>query len=250
MNETNIHAGHRERLLKTVYEGNFRTLSKYQQTEVLLFYVFPRGDVNPLAHRLIDFFGSFSAILDASVEELSAIKGMGYMTAIKIKNLLNLFKRYGEDKFENKVSLVTIGELGDNVEELLRYRDVEETVAISLDRKNLCNGVRMIAIGNDHNVSLDIKAIYKFIDTYHSHGIILAHNHPGGTCYPSQTDLKSYEEIGYALFTYGSKLEDSLIVGSEGVYSIKNKRIIRDFSGKAYKTLMDLLEKRNNNDNT
>ena len=86
--EKGIHDGHRERLMRTVYEGDFNTLSPYQQVEVLLCYIFPRGDVNPLAHKLYDRFRSFYAILDADIKDLQSVKGIGENSAIKIKNLI------------------------------------------------------------------------------------------------------------------------------------------------------------------
>ena len=50
----NIHAGHRRRLMELAYKAGHENLSDIQAVELVLCYVFPRGDVNPLAHRLLD----------------------------------------------------------------------------------------------------------------------------------------------------------------------------------------------------
>ena len=81
--ESNIHAGHRERLIETVHKVGLTEISSIQAMEFILCYIFPRGDVNPLAHRLLDKFKKISFVLDASVEDLCEVKGMGQLSAKK-----------------------------------------------------------------------------------------------------------------------------------------------------------------------
>lgn len=229
MSEENIHAGHRERLLKTVHEGDFSSLSQYQQVEVLLFYIFPRGDVNPLAHRLLDYFGSFSAILDADVDDLASVKGMGKTSAMKIKDLLKIFERYTQSKIDDKKFLNTLGEVLDAVEDLLRFKDKEELILISLDKSSLCNGIRTISRGTDSSVGVEVRNLYKFIETFKSDKIIIAHNHPAAKCNPSANDLKTYQYIKFIVESYGCKLYDSYVLGINGIYSFAEERILRTF---------------------
>jgi DNA repair protein RadC len=65
MGGENLHTGHRERLRKHFQEEGLDTFEDHQILELLLFHVIPRGDTNPIAHRLIKKFGSFSAVLEA-----------------------------------------------------------------------------------------------------------------------------------------------------------------------------------------
>lgn len=64
------HEGHRERLLNLVYNVGLENVSEVQAVEYFLTYVFPRGDVNPLAHTLLNRFGNFANIVDADYNEL------------------------------------------------------------------------------------------------------------------------------------------------------------------------------------
>ena len=72
----NIHAGHRERMMKKVKDTPDGLLD-YELLEILLFNMLPRINTNPLAHKLIKTFGSVEKVITASVDELMAIKGVG-----------------------------------------------------------------------------------------------------------------------------------------------------------------------------
>jgi DNA repair protein RadC len=62
--------------------------------EFALFFAIPQGDVNDLAHALIEHFGSLAGVLDASVEELCKVKGVGSHTAIFLRMLPTVAQRY------------------------------------------------------------------------------------------------------------------------------------------------------------
>ena len=62
-----IHDGHREKLRKNFIEVGLDGKTDHQILEILLTYALPRIDVNPLAHELIDKFGSLAGVLDADI---------------------------------------------------------------------------------------------------------------------------------------------------------------------------------------
>ena len=71
MDNKNVHKNHRARLKKKFLDaGSMEIFEPHEQLEMLLYYACPRKDTNALAHRLLDQFGSFSAICDASVNNL------------------------------------------------------------------------------------------------------------------------------------------------------------------------------------
>ena len=73
----NPHLGHRRRLKARAAAQGFAGLAPHEQVELLLCYAIPQGNVNPLAHRLIDRFGSLAGICTAPREDLLAIDGIG-----------------------------------------------------------------------------------------------------------------------------------------------------------------------------
>ena len=66
--------------------------------EMLLFYCVPRSDTNPLAHRLIERFGSFSGVLDASIEELETVEGVGHNISTFLSFIPQLDRYYNDKK--------------------------------------------------------------------------------------------------------------------------------------------------------
>ena len=77
MPDTSIHKGHRERLKKRFLEEGLDSFTDIQVLELLLFYVIPRRDTNPIAHALLNRFGSLTQVLEAPVEELKKVDGIG-----------------------------------------------------------------------------------------------------------------------------------------------------------------------------
>ena len=64
-----IHAGHREKMRdRFIREKGFENFEDHQILELLLFYANARGDTNPLAHQLLDEFGSLKGVLEARPE--------------------------------------------------------------------------------------------------------------------------------------------------------------------------------------
>ena len=86
-----IHAGHREKMRdRFIREKGFENFEDHQILELLLFYANARGDTNPLAHLLLDEFGSLKGVLEARPEQLMAVKGIGKQQAVLISMVVPL----------------------------------------------------------------------------------------------------------------------------------------------------------------
>lgn len=77
------HSGHRQRLRESFLALGAKAMPEHQLLELLLTYAIPRRDVNPLAHRLIERYGSLAAVLKADVAELKNA-GLGEYAATLI----------------------------------------------------------------------------------------------------------------------------------------------------------------------
>ena len=89
-----IHEGHRERMKQEFLQGGLAHVSEPRVLELLLFYSRLQGDVNPLAHRLLDTFGSLAGVLDAAPEELRKVPGVGENTVVLLKLIPAISARY------------------------------------------------------------------------------------------------------------------------------------------------------------
>ena len=90
----NEHREHRKRLKAQFFETKGEEMSDYTLLEYLLYYAVPQGDTNPTAHRLIETFGSLDKVLEARVEDLAQVKGMGEHSALYLSSFLPVLKRY------------------------------------------------------------------------------------------------------------------------------------------------------------
>ena len=75
-----VHEGHRERLRQRFLAEGLDQFTDVQVLEILLFYCIARKDTNPIAHALLDHFGSLSQVLEAPMEELCKVEGIGENT--------------------------------------------------------------------------------------------------------------------------------------------------------------------------
>lgn len=89
-----VHNGHRERMRQEFLSGGLAHFSEPRVLELLLFYSRPRGDVNPLAHQLLETFGSLAGVLDASPTDLAQVPGMGENTVALLKLIPAVAARY------------------------------------------------------------------------------------------------------------------------------------------------------------
>ena len=93
-----IHEGHRQRMRRQLKTSGMDSLSDVQVLEVLLYYAIPRADTNPIAHRLLERFGSLSGVLEAAPDELLNIEGMGDAAAQLISLIPQLERRHFIDR--------------------------------------------------------------------------------------------------------------------------------------------------------
>ena len=103
-----MHEGHRARVKKRFLEEGLDSFSDIQALELLLFYVIPRSDTNPIAHALLDHFGSLSQVLEADVEELQKVRGVGENAAVFLSLIPQMGRFYLVDRTKQASVLPTL----------------------------------------------------------------------------------------------------------------------------------------------
>lgn len=227
--EKQVHSGHRERLTKLVLNAGIENVTDVQAVEYFLTYIFPRGDVNPLAHKLLDKFESFGNIIDAEISDLCSIKGISTTSANKIKIFGQMLNYYTYSKLTGKVNLKNTGDFLDLLESLLRFQNTESLYLFAIDHSFNLISKRRLNLQEVRSVGLSPYELFNFVSSTKLSYLIVAHNHPGGTAVASPQDHDAASYIENMLSTLDCKFLDSFIVGKDGIYSEIQKSFIRTF---------------------
>lgn len=225
----NIHEGHRERLTDLVLNSGINSVSEIQSVEFFLTYIFPRGDVNPLAHRLLNKYGNFANIIDAEICDLTEVEGINIRSAKKIKLFGQMIDYYTLSKINRNVNIKNTKEFLDLLEQLLKVQSTENLFIFAIDSHfNLIQN-RKYDLKKVRAVGLNPMELYSFISSTKPSYLIVAHNHPNGSANPSPDDHSAVIYIEQLLKHIECEFIDSFIVGIDGIYSEFQESFVREY---------------------
>lgn len=214
------HDGHRARLKHRFLKTGLDDFEPHNLLELILFYSVPRKDTNPLAHRLINHFGSLSAVFDARPEELMKVEGVTENTAVLLSMLPQIARRYLEDKVDPVNTITGFTDIGAYLLPKFIGRNVETMMLASLDNKNKIVSCSIIAEGESNKASVSRRKIMEEAIRVNAVRVILAHNHPQGFAIPSAEDIYMTEEVYALLKTVGIELVDHIIFAQDDFVSL------------------------------
>ncbi|MBQ8909140.1 MAG: hypothetical protein IJY90_02500 [Clostridia bacterium] len=232
--EKHMHDGHRGRLLRTVNDRGLEYLSDIQKLEFVLCFILPRGDVNPLAHRLLKRYQYLFNVMEAPVQDLMRVPGLGETAAMKLHALLEIFEGYQLDKFNNNKVLENGADLLEHIELLLRFKNEEVCYILGISPSGVVGNARVFSRGDAATVKFNTFDVANYIATYKVHRLIFVHNHPNGDAKPSKTDENTFLKINNMLAFCGANVYDFFIVGRNGIYSWNRKCLVRDFTQSSF----------------
>lgn len=215
----NIHAGHRTRLRNFANENGISNMPQHQALELLLSYVIPQKDTNPIAHDLMNEFGSFSAVLDAKPEDLIKVKGVGSKTADFISEIKEFFYLYKKSKLNKIIKINNTRDVFFFVSELIGDKPYEEILLVVVDGNNYVKHYETISKGVSNATSLNLRNLLQIVFKHNASNVIIAHNHPSGSAKPSTADDKLTKLVLTSLTLNGINLLDHMIVGTTNYYS-------------------------------
>ncbi|MGN1223145.1 MAG: RadC family protein [Christensenellales bacterium] len=225
----NIHKNHRQRLRAELRNCGFFPVNEHKNLEYLLFCCYAQKDTNPIAHRLIERFGSFSNVLEASIKDLMKVEGVGYNTAFFISSLLPIFEYYKKQKINCKLKISTTKNYVEHFGSKIVNENNEKVIAILLNNKYEIIKSVILQSGDDHEVGLDFNELFSLMTTNNCDKLVLMHNHPSGNPNPSCEDISNTEDLFAKLCLFNKSLVDHIIVASSGFYSFKEKGRMEEF---------------------
>ena len=217
----NIHAGHRERVrMRFLADQEMKTFSPHEVLEYLLFYGVQRKDTNALAHKLIREFGSLSAVFEADIHDLIAFPELPERAAFLIKSVLPVANAYIKDGRKETTVIDTFSDVLDFCKHsALAINPKDEHVsAIFTDVNGRVRNFAQISKGSASSTTVDIPRLYRLASACRASKVILFHNHPGDTMYPSPNDLITTNVIIITLASLDISVIDHIICGNSGKF--------------------------------
>jgi DNA repair protein RadC len=222
MGSKNLNHGHRKRLRDKFLRSGLSGFNDYEILEMLLTYSIPLKDVKPIAKALILKFDSISEVLDADINELKVIDGIGDMSAVLIKLVKDIKTEYHADKLKAMESISASSDVYDfALEKLVGCKD-EKFMAIYLNSKNKILDYEITAEGTVTQARVYPRKIIRKALEVNAAGLIVVHNHPSGETNPSKNDIELTKVLNQLCDAMDIRLLDHIIVGKTGYKSCLN----------------------------
>lgn len=185
-----------------------------------------RGEsVTILAQKLFSKFGSLQKLAEASLPELSAVKGIGAAKATQLKAVFEIGRRISTAVPKYKQTEVTDPE---TVYKLVQARlpdyNKERFYLIVLNSRNYT--VKEVSIGTLNASLVHPREAFTHAIKAKAAAVIFAHNHPSGDPEPSDDDLVITKRLVEAGKILGIEVLDHVIVTKTGFVSLKEKGIL------------------------
>lgn len=209
----------RERLIK--YGESH--LSNQEILAILLGSGTKKESVMDLSNRVLMHFEGLKLLSEATIEELTAIKGIGNAKGIVILAALELGRRIQQYKPEESYFIRSPEDGADYVMEEMRNLNQEHLVVLFLNTKNQIMHRQTIFIGSLNASIVHPREIFREAVKRSAASIICAHNHPSGDASPSQEDIHVTRRLVEAGKIMGIELLDHLVIGNNSFTSLKEK---------------------------
>lgn len=221
------HTGHRERMKAEFLARGLEGWPDHRVLELLLFYTIPQGDVNDLAHELVERFGSLAGVLDASVEELKKVKGVGDHTAVFLRMLPAVLGRYQGARTRLSAIINSPEDAYAWLEPYFFGARNEMVYVLCLDGKRQVLGVRKVAEGSIEMAEVNTRRIAEEAIGLRAAQIYVAHNHVSNLAIPSQADWLTTDTLRGALRPIGIELIDHLVFVDGDMVSLKDSEHLK-----------------------
>ena len=200
-------------------------LSTYELLAIILGNGIRGESVLLVAQRALKAFHNLKGLSQASIEELSKVKGIGLVRAIQIKAIFELGKRIEQNQDE-KIVISCPADVAKLVGPRLNHKQKEHFLLLSLDTRNTVKKISEITVGILDSSLIHPREVFKEAIQSLASSIILVHNHPSGNPNPSEADIEVTKKIVEAGSIIGIKVLDHVITAGQEVYSFRENELV------------------------
>lgn len=220
--------GHRDRLRARFLHSGLVGLADYEIVELLLTLALPRSDVKVPAKQLLERFGTLRGILDAPVDELKQVNGLGEVAPVALKFVREVASLYLRQSAEEQPVFTDLSTLID----FWRLRigalqhEVFEVGYLDSGYRLLRDGVERLEEGTIDRAAVYPRTVIAAALRRNAAVVVLAHNHPNGRVQPSEQDKTLTRAIELAATTVQIRVFDHLIISTDTVFSFRQEGLL------------------------
>lgn len=211
----------RERLVKFGEQA----LSAQELLQLILGRGIAGESVVITAQKLLSQFGSLQKLAEASIEELSSIKGIGLAKASQIKAVFEIGRRLSTQTTPYKSKELTNPEkVYRLIKSKLKDYHKEHFYIIPIDSRNW--SIAEVSVGSLNASIVHPREVFAEAIKNRAASVIFVHNHPSGDPEPSEDDLAITKRLVEAGKILGIEVADHIIIVKTGFISFKEKKLL------------------------
>ncbi len=215
----NIHANHRIRM-KQSFLRNSGSLYPHQLLEMLLFYTIPRSDTNPIAHRLLDKFSGLENVMNASLDELAEVEGVGPASACFIHAAAEICRRYSISTGVHP-DFSSADNLKSYFVENFSFSQEDTLLIASVGSRLELIHSESISLKLLENTPFSARHIAEIILRTGSERIAAGIFHKSQPAVPSENDYRLTKTIAETAAVLGTEMTDMIIFNHESAFSMR-----------------------------
>ena len=219
-----VHEGHRSRKKEQFRAHGLDAFADHEVLELLLYYAVPRQDTNPIAHRLMEKFGSLDAVFAADRAALEEVEGIGENASTLISLMFPLMRRIRASSGAHETILSDTEQAGAYFLDLFLGEREEKLYEACLDAKGRLLACHLVAEGDTESVQLNMRKIVENALKCGASSVAL----------PSPADNATTLSVFDALRTVGVELADHIIVADDDFVSLRHNGLLPERKGNGY----------------
>ena len=219
-------AGHRSRLRQRFLEVGLEGFHDYEIVELLLTLGTPRRDCKQMAKDAIKKFGDLRNVLDASLDDLQQIKGIGPSNAFGIKLFQAVSEYIAKLEIPKKITLNSSEAVANFLQRSIGREKKEHFVMLSLDARNNLIRISNISVGSLNASIVHPREVFREAIQSSAAQIIIAHNHPSEDSEPSPEDVAITRRLEEASRIVGIEILDHIIVTKNKHFSLRERGLM------------------------
>lgn len=199
------------------------SLSNHELIAILLRTGTKEESVLQLSNRLLTNFEGLRLLKDASLDEITAIKGIGKAKAIQVLAAVEIGRRISNLAYDDRYVIRSPEDCANYVMNDMRFLSQEHFVCLYLNTKNQVLHKKTVFIGSLNASIVHPREVYKEALRRSAASVICLHNHPSGDPSPSREDIEVTKRLVESGKIIGIELLDHLIIGENKFVSLKEK---------------------------